>query len=108
LITTNWAILGLAIFQTNREYDFFESLAFVVVAGCGFTLALVLMAPKCEATELANLPGRCSGSGPRSDYRGQPRPELHGLRWPPEFGMMDWLAPARLAFLLVRAFQALR
>ena len=63
LITTNCAILGLAIFQTNREYDFFESLAFALGAGCGLTLALVLMASIREETELANLPSVARGMG---------------------------------------------
>ena len=44
LITTNCAILGLALFQTSREYDFVQSLSFALGAGAGFTLALLLMA----------------------------------------------------------------
>ena len=56
LITTNCAILGLALFQTNREYNFPQSLAFSVGAGAGFTLALVLMAGLREKLELADVP----------------------------------------------------
>jgi electron transport complex protein RnfA len=63
LITTNCAILGLAIFQTNREYDFLESLAFALGAGFGLTLALVLMASIREETELANIPSIARGMG---------------------------------------------
>jgi electron transport complex protein RnfA len=63
LITTNCAILGLAIFQTNREYDFLESLAFALGAGFGLTLALVLMASIREETELANVPTVARGMG---------------------------------------------
>ena len=44
LITTNCAILGLAIFQTNRGYGFVEGLVFAIGAGLGLMLALVLMA----------------------------------------------------------------
>ena len=44
LITTNCAILGLALFQTNRGYGFVEGIVFALGAGCGLTLALVLMA----------------------------------------------------------------
>jgi electron transport complex protein RnfA len=44
LITTNCAILGLAIFQTNRGYGFLQGMAFAVGAGLGLTLALVLLA----------------------------------------------------------------
>ncbi len=35
LITTNCAILGLAIFQTNRGYGFVEGLFFAIGAGLG-------------------------------------------------------------------------
>src|SRR6056300_880657 len=44
LITTNCAILGLALFQTNKGYDFVQCLVYAIGAGSGFTLALVLMA----------------------------------------------------------------
>jgi electron transport complex protein RnfA len=63
LITTNCAILGLAIFQTNRDYDTLEGLFFALGAGCGLTLALVLMASIREETELANLPSIARGMG---------------------------------------------
>jgi electron transport complex protein RnfA len=63
LITTNCAILGLAIFQTNRDYDFLEGLAFAVGAGCGLTLALVLMASIREESELADVPSIARGMG---------------------------------------------
>jgi electron transport complex protein RnfA len=56
LITTNCAILGLAIFQTNRGYGFLQGLFFAVGAGLGLTLALVLMASIREDSELAPVP----------------------------------------------------
>ena len=62
LITTNCAILGLAIFQTNREYGFLEGMAFAVGAGLGLTLALVLMASIRENTELADIPEVAKGT----------------------------------------------
>ncbi len=61
LITTNCAILGLAIFQTNRGYDFLEGLFFALGAGLGLTLALVLMASIRENTELADIPSLARG-----------------------------------------------
>jgi len=61
LITTNCAILGLAIFQTNRGYGLAEGLFFAVGAGLGLTLALVLMASIRESTELADVPGVARG-----------------------------------------------
>ena len=62
LITTNCAILGLAIFQTNRGYGFLQGMAFAVGAGLGLTLALVLMASIRENTELADIPELAKGT----------------------------------------------
>jgi len=56
LITTNCAILGLAIFATNRGYGLVEGLTFALGAGAGFTLAMVLMAGIREETELTDVP----------------------------------------------------
>ena len=63
LITTNCAILGLAIFQTNRGYGFLEGVVFALGAGAGLTLALVLMASIRESTELADVPAVARGLG---------------------------------------------
>jgi electron transport complex protein RnfA len=56
LITTNCAILGVALFQTNKGYGFGESLMYAFGAGAGFTLALVLIAGLRENLEYANVP----------------------------------------------------
>ncbi len=63
LITTNCAILGLAIFQTNRGYGLLEGLFFAIGAGLGLTLALVLMASIRENSELASVPEVAKGTG---------------------------------------------
>jgi electron transport complex protein RnfA len=63
LITTNCAILGLAIFQTNRGYDFVEGLFFALGAGAGVTLALVLMASIRQKLELADVPAVARNMG---------------------------------------------
>lgn len=55
LITTNCAILGVALFQTNRQYDFLQSLSFAAGAGVGFTLALLLMSGIRERLELSDV-----------------------------------------------------
>ena len=62
LITTNCAILGLALFQTNRGYNFPQSLAFSIGAGAGFCLALLLMAGLREKLELADVPDVAMGA----------------------------------------------
>ncbi len=63
LITTNCAILGLAIFQTNRGYGFVEGLFFAIGAGLGLTLALILMASIRERLELSDIPSVARNMG---------------------------------------------
>ena len=55
LITTNCAILGLALFQTAKQYDFVQSLVYALGAGVGFALAIVLMAGLREELELSDM-----------------------------------------------------
>jgi Na+-translocating ferredoxin:NAD+ oxidoreductase subunit A len=62
LITTNCAVLGVALFQTTREYNFLQATAFSLAAGAGFTLALVLMAGLRERLDLVSLPKIAQGS----------------------------------------------
>ncbi len=62
LITTNCAILGLALFQTNKGYGFIESFVYALGAGAGFTLALVLIAGLREQLDLADVPGVVKGT----------------------------------------------
>jgi Na+-translocating ferredoxin:NAD+ oxidoreductase subunit A len=62
LITTNCAILGVALFQTAREYSFIQALVFAIGAGVGFTLALVLMAGLRERLNLAIVPNVVQGA----------------------------------------------
>lgn len=61
LITTNCAILGLAIFQTNRGYTLLQGLAFAVGAGLGLTLALSLMASIRVRLDVADVPKLARG-----------------------------------------------
>ncbi len=63
LITTNCAILGLALFSVLRDYSFIESLVFALGAGAGFTLALVIMAGIREELDLADIPKPFQGAG---------------------------------------------
>ena len=62
LITTNCAILGLALFQTNKEYGLIQGLVFALGAGGGFTLALLLMAGLREEAQLSTIPDVVRGT----------------------------------------------
>ncbi len=62
LITTNCAILGLALFSTNKGYGFVEGLVYALGAGGGVTLALVLLAGIREETRILNIPKLIEGT----------------------------------------------
>lgn len=62
LITTNCAILGVALFQTNKAYGFLESIVYALGAGAGFTLALVLIAGLREQLNFAEVPQVSKGT----------------------------------------------
>ena len=62
LITTNCAILAVALFQTQRGYDYVQCLAFALGAGAGFTLALLLMAGLRERLQLSSVPDVARGA----------------------------------------------
>ncbi|MFQ5328548.1 MAG: electron transport complex protein RnfA [Thermodesulfobacteriota bacterium] len=63
LITTNCAILGLALFAVLREYSFIQTIFFGVGAGIGFTMAIVIMSGIREELEFADIP-RCLQGAP--------------------------------------------
>ncbi|AZQ65099.1 RnfABCDGE type electron transport complex subunit A [Flammeovirga pectinis] len=62
LITTNCAILGLVLFQTNKGYGLIEGFVFALGAGVGFTIALMLMAGLREQLEFAEVPKVVKGT----------------------------------------------
>ncbi len=56
LITTNCAILFVALIQAMRNYGFLQSVIFGFGAGIGFTLAIIIMAGIREQLEKADIP----------------------------------------------------
>lgn len=62
LITTNCAILGVALFQTNKGYGFVESVVYALGAGAGFTIALLLIAGLREQLDFAEVPSIAKGT----------------------------------------------
>jgi electron transport complex protein RnfA len=63
LITTNCAIMGLALIAALNEYSFVETVIFGFGSGIGFTLAIVLMAGIREQLDLADVPEPLKGAG---------------------------------------------
>jgi electron transport complex protein RnfA len=61
LITTNCAVLGVAILVHRKEFDFVTSLIYAVAAGAGFMLALVVLAGIRERFEVTRIPRAMRG-----------------------------------------------
>ena len=61
LITTNCAVLGVAILVQRKEFDFVTSLLYAVAAGPGFMLALVVLAGIRERFEITRMPRAMQG-----------------------------------------------
>jgi electron transport complex protein RnfA len=62
LITTNCAVLGLAVLSIQKDYTFLEGIVFAIGAALGFTLALVLFAGLRERLELCAVPQSFRGT----------------------------------------------
>jgi len=62
LITTNCAVLGVAILNIQKQQSFLETLFFGFGASVGFTLALVLFSGLRERLALADVPKAFSGT----------------------------------------------
>lgn len=61
LITTNCAVLGIAILAIQKDYDLVTSVVYATFTAIGFTLALVLMAGLREQMELNGYPKGMKG-----------------------------------------------
>lgn len=61
LITTNCAVLGVAILMISKEFNLLQSLAYSVSTAIGFALALVLFAGIRERLELEGVPAAMRG-----------------------------------------------
>ena len=56
LITTNCAVLGLAILMIQKDYSLLQGVVFQVATALGFALALVLFAGIRERLDVADVP----------------------------------------------------
>ena len=61
LITTNCAVLGVVLQNTQNNYDFLESVVYGVTGGLGFLLAIVLFASVRERLEFSECPKAFEG-----------------------------------------------
>ena len=62
LITTNCAILGIAVICQRNDYEFLESIVFAAASGLGFCLALVILASIRERLETTHVPQAFRGT----------------------------------------------
>ena len=62
LITTNCAVLGVAIINIQKDFDFFHTLIFSFASAVGFGLALVLFAGMRERFALSRMPKVLQGT----------------------------------------------
>ena len=61
LITTNCAVLGVAILMIQKEFDLLQSFVYSVSTAVGFAIALVLFAGIRERLELDGVPAAMKG-----------------------------------------------
>jgi len=61
LITTNCAVLGVALLNIQNHYNFIESVVYGVTGGVGFLLAIVLLASIRERLVFADYPKAFDG-----------------------------------------------
>lgn len=62
LITTNCAVLGVAVLSIQKSYSFLEAVVFALGAGLGFTLAMVLFAGLRERVDICPVPNSFRGT----------------------------------------------
>jgi len=62
LITTNCAVLGVALLNINENHNFVESLVFGFAAATGFSLVLILFAGMRERIDAADVPAPFRGA----------------------------------------------
>ncbi len=62
LITTNCAVLGVAVLNIQKDYNFLQAVVFSLGAGLGFTLAMVLFAGLRERIDLCPVPKSFRGT----------------------------------------------
>jgi len=62
LITTNCAVLGVALLNVSKDHSFLQALFYGFGAGAGFSLVLVLFAAMRERLTVADVPAPFKGA----------------------------------------------
>lgn len=62
LITTNCAVLGVAVLNIQNDFDLLQTTVFGIGAAIGFAIAIVLFAGLRERLELADVPESLRGT----------------------------------------------
>jgi electron transport complex protein RnfA len=62
LITTNCAVLGVALLNIKKEYNIIEVIVFSFCAAVGFAVALIIMAGIRERLEITDVPKSMEGA----------------------------------------------
>ena len=83
LITTNCAVLGVALLNVQNDYSFIGSVVYGITGGLGFLLAIFLFAAVREQLEVSSEnPKAFDGFPHRSGLRRPDGPGVHGLQRP--------------------------
>ena len=59
LITTNCAVLGVALLNVQNDYNFIESVVYGITGGLSFLVAILLFAAVREQTEVSSDTPKC-------------------------------------------------
>ncbi len=62
LITTNCAVLGVALLNVNKKHDFIESIVYGFGAAVGFSLVLILFSAMRERISVSDVPAPFQGA----------------------------------------------
>ncbi len=62
LITTNCAVLGVALLNVNKDHNFIESIVYGFGAALGFSLVLILFSAMRERIAVADVPAPFQGA----------------------------------------------
>ena len=62
LITTNCAVLGVALLSFNAQHNFIQSFTYGIGASLGFSLVLILFSAMRERLEVADIPVAFKGA----------------------------------------------